>query len=91
MVSPWLDPATLAKVSILGADYKDALLQDIPEENLPVEFGGKCECEGGCVPGGGTYKDAKEDGTTLNPVEVTVGRKGINTHSIFHFYILIIY
>lgn len=36
------------KIHILGSGYKAELLGQIPAENLPVMFGGKCECEGGC-------------------------------------------
>jgi len=48
IVKPWLDEVTIAKVEILGAGYKDALMQQIPKENLPKEFGGDCQCVGGC-------------------------------------------
>ena len=40
IVKPWLDEVTVAKIVILGAGYKDALMQQIPKENLPMEFGG---------------------------------------------------
>ncbi|RCH98276.1 S14 cytosolic factor [Rhizopus azygosporus] len=49
----WLDPGTIAKIQILGSDYKDTLLKQIPPENLPSFLGGECTCEhmdGGCVP-----------------------------------------
>ncbi|TFK64705.1 hypothetical protein BDN72DRAFT_825273 [Pluteus cervinus] len=48
VIKPWLDEVTVKKINILGGSYKDTLLQQIPAENLPVEFGGKCQCEGGC-------------------------------------------
>jgi len=48
IVRPWLDEVTVAKIEILGGGYKDALLQQIPKENLPKEFGGECTCAGGC-------------------------------------------
>ncbi|ELR15902.1 CRAL/TRIO domain containing protein [Acanthamoeba castellanii str. Neff] len=67
-------PDTL-KVKIMGGDYKDALLEVIDEENLPEEYGGKSTCEGGCVPGGGKFCDQKDDGTSYNPLQATVGRK----------------
>lgn len=53
IVKPWLDEVTVAKIEILGGNYKDALLQQIPKENLPREFGGTCECQnvGGCSMG----------------------------------------
>ncbi|KAI0368472.1 hypothetical protein BV20DRAFT_969298 [Pilatotrama ljubarskyi] len=47
-IKPWLDEATVAKIDILGSNYKDKLLAQIPAENLPKEFGGTCQCPGGC-------------------------------------------
>ena len=47
-VKPWLDEATVAKIDILGGGYRDKLLAQIPVENLPKEFGGACQCAGGC-------------------------------------------
>jgi len=47
-IRPWLDEVTVAKIDIIGSAYKDKLLAQIPAENLPKEFGGKCECPGGC-------------------------------------------
>ncbi|RPD62159.1 hypothetical protein L226DRAFT_546034 [Lentinus tigrinus ALCF2SS1-7] len=50
IIKPWLDPATVAKIEILGGKdkYLPKLLDQVPEENLPKEFGGKCQCPGGC-------------------------------------------
>ena len=48
VVKPWLDEVTVAKIDILGTSYKDTLLKQIDEENLPNVFGGKCDCPGGC-------------------------------------------
>ncbi|KAG2182047.1 hypothetical protein INT43_006973 [Umbelopsis isabellina] len=53
MVKGWLDPGTIEKIQIFGKDYKEALLDHIPAENLPEFLGGECKCEhmpGGCVP-----------------------------------------
>jgi len=62
-VSPWLDPITQAKMVICGSTDFRPLLQNegITDEDLPEYLGGKCKCEGGCVPGGGIYlsKDAE--------------------------------
>jgi hypothetical protein len=46
----FLDEVTVSKISILGSDYQAKLLEQIPAENLPKEFGGTCQCqgEGGC-------------------------------------------
>ncbi|KAH8834211.1 CRAL-TRIO domain-containing protein [Flagelloscypha sp. PMI_526] len=48
IIKPWLDPVTVAKINILGSGYKETLLEQIPAENLPVELGGTCKCQGGC-------------------------------------------
>jgi len=47
-IKPWLDEVTVAKIDILGSDYKTKLLTQIPEENLPADLGGTCTCAGGC-------------------------------------------
>ncbi|KAJ6448881.1 CRAL-TRIO domain-containing protein [Mycena sanguinolenta] len=49
-VKPWLDEVTVQKVHILGGpkEYTPELLAQIDEECLPKEFGGTCQCEGGC-------------------------------------------
>jgi hypothetical protein len=39
---------TVAKIAILGKDYKDTLLAQIPKENLLKELGGGCICGKGC-------------------------------------------
>eukprot|EP01087_Luapelamoeba_hula_P011057 TRINITY_DN2979_c0_g1_i4.p1 TRINITY_DN2979_c0_g1~~TRINITY_DN2979_c0_g1_i4.p1 ORF type:complete len:438 (+),score=103.72 TRINITY_DN2979_c0_g1_i4:182-1315(+) len=72
MVSPWLDTATAAKVNILGSDYQETLLADIDASELPVEFGGTSDF---VVTGGGPYSGAKDDGSMVSPLEVTVGRQ----------------
>ena len=33
---------------MLGSGYKKELLEQVSPENLPVQFGGTCKCEGGC-------------------------------------------
>ncbi|KAF2121949.1 SEC14 cytosolic factor [Lophiotrema nucula] len=48
-VKKFLDPVTVAKIHILGSGYEKELLAQVPAENLPKQFGGKCECEGGCA------------------------------------------
>lgn len=48
VVKGWLDPITVDKIHIFGSGYQTELLKQIPAQNLPKEFGGTCECEGGC-------------------------------------------
>jgi hypothetical protein len=48
VVKSFLDPVTVEKIHVLGANYHSELLAQVPQENLPVEFGGTCECESGC-------------------------------------------
>lgn len=48
VVKGFLDPVTVNKIHILGSNYHKELLSQVPAENLPVIFGGTCECEGGC-------------------------------------------
>ncbi|KIK59936.1 hypothetical protein GYMLUDRAFT_168628 [Collybiopsis luxurians FD-317 M1] len=47
VIKPWLDEVTVAKIAILGKDYKDTLAQ-ISKENLPKELRGGCTCGKGC-------------------------------------------
>lgn len=48
VVKGWLDPVTVQKIHVLGSGYQKDLLAQVPAENLPKAFGGKCECAGGC-------------------------------------------
>ncbi|KAJ3067023.1 cytosolic factor, phosphatidylinositol/phosphatidylcholine transfer protein [Podochytrium sp. JEL0797] len=43
-----ISPETAAKVKICGSNFIPTLLEFIPAENLPRQYGGTCECEGGC-------------------------------------------
>lgn len=36
------------KISVLSGSYQLELLKQIPSENLPTQFGGTCNCSGGC-------------------------------------------
>lgn len=44
IISPMIDKTTRSKISILSADYQEALLEHIDADNLPVEYGGTCSC-----------------------------------------------
>lgn len=46
----WLDNNTRKKVNVLNKNFKEKLLEYIDADQLPVEFGGTCDCDGGCVP-----------------------------------------
>ncbi|KAK8156491.1 CRAL-TRIO domain-containing protein [Phyllosticta citrichinensis] len=48
IIKRFLDPVTVQKIHVIGGGYKDELLSQIPKENLPKQFGGSCECGGGC-------------------------------------------
>ncbi|KAJ5095554.1 Cellular retinaldehyde binding/alpha-tocopherol transport [Penicillium alfredii] len=48
VVKGFLDPVTVNKIHVLGSGYQKELLSQVPAENLPAEFGGSCNCEGGC-------------------------------------------
>ncbi|KAI5478787.1 hypothetical protein MNV49_004613 [Pseudohyphozyma bogoriensis] len=60
LVKGWLDEATVAKIHILGSDYKKGLLEQIPADSLPVAFGGSCACPEGCsMSDAGPWKGKK--------------------------------
>lgn len=40
-IKVFLDPATVAKIHIVGSSYKKVLLKQIPPQNLPKKFGGE--------------------------------------------------
>lgn len=63
LIKGWLDEVTVAKIAILGSDYKTELLKQIGEENLPADFGGKCKCAEGCsLSDAGPWSDPKYQG-----------------------------
>ncbi|RFU30862.1 hypothetical protein B7463_g5507, partial [Scytalidium lignicola] len=49
VVKGWLDPITVEKIHVLGSNYQQELLGQVPAENLPKIFGGSCDCPGGCA------------------------------------------
>ena len=48
VVKGFLDPVTVSKIHVLGSGYQSELLSQVPKENLPKQFGGSCDCKGGC-------------------------------------------
>ncbi|KAI0693461.1 CRAL-TRIO domain-containing protein [Cytidiella melzeri] len=62
-IKPWLDEVTVSKIDILGSSYQPKLLAQIPKESLPKEYGGTCECEGGCsLSDAGPWNESKGAG-----------------------------
>ena len=45
VMRPWLAKETVAKVNVLGSNYRSALLELVDEANLPATLGGTCTCE----------------------------------------------
>jgi len=62
VIKPWLDEVTVNKINILkSSEYQAKLLSQIDKENLPVEFGGSCQCPGGCaLSDAGPWKSHKD-------------------------------
>ncbi|KAH9065111.1 CRAL-TRIO domain-containing protein [Lactarius deliciosus] len=70
VIKPWLDEVTVSKIEIVGSGYKEKLLAQIPAENLPKDFGGTCECPGGCsLSDAGPWKDEKEEKEAVQQTE----------------------
>ena len=60
VVKGFLDPITVAKIHVLGSGYQSELLSQVPAQNLPKQFGGKCDCAGGCeYSDEGPWRDPK--------------------------------
>lgn len=49
-VKGWLPTATVEKIDIAGAEYKEAVFEYVRKEDWPKDLGGECECrdEQGC-------------------------------------------
>ncbi|EPS43446.1 hypothetical protein H072_2574 [Dactylellina haptotyla CBS 200.50] len=70
MISGWLDPVTVKKISVLGSSYQKDLLGQIPAENLPVEYGGTCACSQGCpLSDAGPWNEEQYQGAFFKPTE----------------------
>jgi len=80
VVKKFLDPVTVAKIHVLGSGYEKELLAQIPKENLPKQFGGSCECAGGCeLSDEGPWQDSKwlkAENSIQNNAEQTVLGEG---------------
>ena len=62
IMKPWLSKETVAKVDILGADYRQVLLELVDAESLPASLGGACRCAGGCEYSfAGPWKEGTEE------------------------------
>ncbi|XP_051114896.1 phosphatidylinositol/phosphatidylcholine transfer protein SFH11 [Andrographis paniculata] len=50
-IKKFLDERTLAKIRVLGTDYRSFLIEAIDPSNLPTFLGGECTCSesGGCL------------------------------------------
>lgn len=50
LVSPSINPKTRERIHVVRGqkEIAKALLEFVDEEDLPVEYGGKCTCPGGC-------------------------------------------
>ena len=80
IISPWVDARTKAKIVFLKPHETAAeLLRHIDEEHLPVDLGGKCACEGGCLM---DETSGEEDGFTTESVKVKKGAKTSKTVAI---------
>lgn len=66
IIRPWLDEVTANKIQFMSNGHKEVLLSQIPAENLPIEFGGLCACEGGCsLSNAGPWNRPPETVTTV--------------------------
>ncbi len=66
VVKAFLDPVTLTKIHIESGNGKDFLLQHIAAEDLPKEYGGLCECKGGCDKNSEMEKSLAHFALTVN-------------------------
>lgn len=88
VIKRFLDPVTVNKIHVLGSGYEKELLAQVPKENLPKQFGGSCECEGGCeFSDQGPWQDpaftkppkwaAKKDAAAIQNPESLSGSAGV--------------
>jgi hypothetical protein len=72
IIKRWLDSVTVDKISILCSSYQSTLLKQIPDENLPTNFGGTCR--GYELSDEGPWQDPK----WLTPQSDTPVSTGVN-------------
>jgi hypothetical protein len=62
LVSPLVNPKTRERIHVLRGqkDITKALLEFVAPENLPKEYGGECQCEGGCFTHSPEETDIRE-------------------------------
>ena len=75
IIRQMLDEATVAKISVLGSNYKKELLEAIPAENLQVAYGGTCTMPSGDV---GPWNDGTVPGYPQDFWEGMKRRDGYN-------------
>eukprot|EP01088_Endostelium_zonatum_P012196 TRINITY_DN26381_c0_g1_i2.p1 TRINITY_DN26381_c0_g1~~TRINITY_DN26381_c0_g1_i2.p1 ORF type:complete len:432 (-),score=142.41 TRINITY_DN26381_c0_g1_i2:62-1333(-) len=80
LISGFLPERTIQKIHVLGSNYKESLLKEIDSDQIPVEYGGTCtscdNSDGFCYKRKqGPFIDKNQDGTTINPVTTTIGRR----------------
>uniref|UniRef100_M4B361 CRAL-TRIO domain-containing protein n=1 Tax=Hyaloperonospora arabidopsidis (strain Emoy2) TaxID=559515 RepID=M4B361_HYAAE len=62
LVSPLVNPKTRERIHVLRGqkDITKALLEFVAPENLPKEYGGECQCKGGCFTHSPEENDIRE-------------------------------
>ncbi|KAJ3140867.1 cytosolic factor, phosphatidylinositol/phosphatidylcholine transfer protein [Irineochytrium annulatum] len=76
VVRGFLDEATVAKISVVGSRFQEALLQEIDAENLPVEYGGTSDNN----PDIGPWNDGTVEGYPIEEWETFGGRDRAVAH-----------
>ena len=70
MIKPLLDENTLTKIKVFGSDYKDELLEMVDSANLPVKYGGSCQCAEDCEKSNvGPWNDGTVEGYPIKEWE----------------------
>jgi hypothetical protein len=62
LASPSINPKTRERIHVVRGqkEIAKALLEFVHEEDLPVEYGGKCNCQGGCFTHSPEERDMRE-------------------------------